>query len=91
VAADDYASLVLSLEETLSRDEIARSLGIDRQTVDEIASGYVPSDEVAARLRALTAAPERVPLRENRKALIAIFIATDVVFFGIVVAIVLLR
>jgi hypothetical protein len=91
VVDDDYASLVLSLEETLSRDEIARSLAVDRQMVDEIASGYVPNDAVAARLRALTAAPERVPLRENRKALIAIFIATDIVFFGIVIAIVLLR
>jgi hypothetical protein len=49
----DYASLVATLEERIERKDIATALGVDIKTIDDIASGYVPDDALATKLRAL--------------------------------------
>ncbi len=67
----------------MSRDDIASALGVDEEKLDEIASGYLPDEEVADRLRALAASPPsgRV-LRVPTKA-VAVFIIADALFFAI--------
>jgi hypothetical protein len=56
---DDYASMVSTLQARMSRAEIAESIGVEEQEVEEIASGYVPDEEIGDRLRALVASGGR--------------------------------
>jgi hypothetical protein len=79
---DDYATMVTELQTRMSRADIAESIGVEEQEVDEIASGYVPDEEIADRLRALVAsgASGRV-VRIPTKAIL-IFVIADAVFFA---------
>ena len=89
---DDYAAMLAALEERMLPEDIAVALEVDEQVLDEIASGYVPDEHVAARLKALTAAGgEGFALGGQRKLLIIAFVAIDLVTFAIVAALVLLR
>ena len=91
---DDLASIVLALEERMSRADIAASLGVGERDVDEIASGYLPAQPVADRLRDLAGAaapaPKQAPPRLSRTLVVA-FVLADILFFAIVAAVVLLR
>ena len=66
----------------MSRDDIASALGVEERELDEIASGYVPDEEIGERLRALVAsgAGGRAP-RMPTKAIV-IFVIADAVFFA---------
>jgi hypothetical protein len=79
---DDYATMVTELQTRMSRADIAESIGVEEQEVDEIASGYVPDEEIADRLRALVAsgASGRV-VRIPTKAIL-IFVIAEAVFFA---------
>jgi hypothetical protein len=79
---DDYATMVTELQTRMSRTDIAESIGVEEQEVDEIASGYVPDEEIADRLRALVAsgASGRV-VRIPTKAIL-IFVIAEAVFFA---------
>ena len=91
---DDLASVVLALEERMTRAEIAAALGVREHDVDEIASGYLPDGAVADRLRSLareTAPAEALPATKLSRKIIVAFVLTDIVFFAVVAAVVLLR
>ncbi len=47
--------MIKTLEARMSRRDIASALGVEERELDEIASGYVPDEEIADRLRALVA------------------------------------
>jgi len=87
----DYASMVARLEERMERKDVAAALDVDEKTIDDIASGYVPGEHVAARLRALaepeTGADSRSP-RVSRRMLM-LFVICDAIFF-VALAVVLL-
>ena len=51
----DFPAMIATLEERMSRKEIASAIGVEERELDEIASGYVPDKEIADRLRALAA------------------------------------
>jgi hypothetical protein len=83
--------MLVALEGRLSRADVAAALGVDERRLDEIASGYAPSPDVAERLRSLASSkPDRPTLRDRRTMVIA-FVAMDLVFFAGVAAFVLLR
>lgn len=89
---DDLAAVLVELERRLSRHEIAAALEVDERELDEIASGYLPSRDVARRLRALAAGgAEPGTTRRIPRGVIIAFVAADLLFFGIVAAVVLLR
>jgi hypothetical protein len=94
---DDLASTVLELEQRMPRGDIAAALGVDEDDVAEIASGYLPDADVAARLRRLASSPEAPTAPATRTAMrlsgtaIAIVILADLVFFALVAAFVFLR
>ena len=79
---DDLAGMITTLEARMSRDDIASALGVEERELDEIASGYVPDEDVANRLRALVASGTsgRV-VRISTKAIL-IFVIADAVFFA---------
>ena len=51
--------MVAELQSRMSRGEIAVAIGVEEQEVDEIASGFVPDEEVGSRLRELAASGGR--------------------------------
>jgi hypothetical protein len=91
IPEDDYASMLAALEARLPREDIAAALGTEERVLDDIASGYAPDTDVAERLRSLaTAKADRSRLR-GRGMLIVVFVASDLIFFAIVAALVLFR
>jgi hypothetical protein len=83
--------MIATLEGRMSREDIASALGVDERKLDEIASGYVPDEDVANRLRALVASgvSGRV-VRISTKAIL-IFVIADAVFFAAVAVFLLVR
>ena len=79
---DDYASMVGTLETRMSRADIAESIGVEEQEVDEIASGYVPDEEIADRLRALFASGGSGRVMRIPTKAIVIFVIADALFFA---------
>lgn len=81
---DDYASMVSELQRRMSRGEIAAEIGVEERELDEIASGYVPDEEIGARLRELAASGgTRRNMRIPVWAVVA-FVVFDTLLFGIV-------
>jgi hypothetical protein len=78
----DFPAMISTLEERMSRENIASAIGVEERELDEISSGYVPDGEVADRLRALAASgvSGRV-LRIPTKAIL-VFVIADAVFFA---------
>ena len=78
----DFPAMISTLEQRMSRQDIASAIGVEEQELDEISSGYVPDEEIADRLRALVAsgASGRV-MRIPTKAIV-IFVIADAVFFA---------
>ena len=74
--------MIATLEERMSRKDIASAIGVEDRELDEIASGYVPDEEIADRLRALAApgVSGRV-VRIPTKAIV-IFVIADAVLFA---------
>jgi hypothetical protein len=87
----DFPAMIATLEGRMSREDIASALGVDERRLDEIASGYVPDEDVANRLRALVASgvSGRV-VRISTKAIL-IFVIADAVFFAAVAVFLLVR
>ncbi len=79
---DDFPGMLTTLESRMSRRDIASALGVEERELDEIASGYVPDEDVGNRLRALVAlgVSGRV-VRISTKAIL-IFVIADAVFFA---------
>ena len=74
----------------MSRTEIAAEIGVEEQELDEIASGYVPDEEIGARLRELAASGVkkrgmRVPVWAG-----VAFVVFDTLLFVILVLVFLL-
>jgi hypothetical protein len=87
---DDYASMVSELQRRMSRAEIAVEIGVEDQELDEIASGYVPDEEIGARLRELAASGgKRRGMRVPVWAVVA-FVVFDTLLFVILVLVFLL-
>jgi hypothetical protein len=87
---DDYASMVSELQRRMSRAEIAVEIGVEEQELDEIASGYVPDEEIGARLRELAASGgKRRGMRVPVWAVVA-FVVFDTLLFVILVLVFLL-
>ena len=88
---DDYALMVSELQARMSRGEIAAAIGVEEQEVDEIASGYVPDEEVGSRLRELAASGgTRRGMRVPVWAIVA-FVIFDTLLFLILMLVFLLR
>ena len=86
----DYATMVAELELRMSRGEIAAAIGVEEQEVDEIASGYVPDEEIGARLRELAASGgTRRGMRVPVWAVVA-FLVFDTLLFVILMLVFLL-
>ena len=79
---DDLAGMVTTLEARMSRDDIASALGVEERELDEIASGYVPDEDVANRLRELVASGATVRVTRIPTKAILIFVIADAVFFA---------
>jgi hypothetical protein len=75
----------------MSRNDIAAAIGVEERELDEIASGYVPDDDVADRLRSLVSSgtSDRV-VRISTKAIL-IFVIADAVFFAALAVFLVLR
>jgi hypothetical protein len=78
----DFPAMIATLEERMSRKDIASAIGVEDRELDEIASGYVPDEEIADRLRALAGSgmsgrAVRIPTKA-----IVIFVIADAVFFA---------
>ena len=87
---DDYATMVAELESRMSRGEIAAAIGVEEQEVEEIASGYVPDEEIGARLRELAVSGgRRRGMRVPVWAVIA-FVVFDTLLFVILMLVFLL-
>ena len=87
---DDHAAMIERLQRRMSREEIAAAIGVGAQEVDEIASGYVPDEEIGARLRELAASGGKRIMRMPMKAIVT-FVIVDLLFFAGVAAYVLLE
>jgi hypothetical protein len=88
---DDYAVMVNELQTRMSRGEIAAAIGVEEQEVDEIASGYVPDEEIGLRLRELAASGgKRSGMRVPVWAIVA-FVVFDTLLFLILMLVFLLR
>jgi hypothetical protein len=86
----DYASMVSELQRGMSRAEIAAEIGVEEQELDEIASGYVPDEEIGARLRELAASSgKRRGMRVPTWAVVA-FVVFDTLLFVILFLVFLL-
>ena len=88
---DDYASMVATLDARMSREEIASAIGVEERELEEIASGYVPDEEIGDRLRTLATTGEVGPARRIPRMWIVAFVAFDMLFFAGVAAYVLLQ
>src|SRR5262245_55873389 len=89
----DYAALLAHTEQRMTRADIADALEVDEQTLDEIASGYMPNERVAARLQELAEDGRRRVRFHARSVsvwLLVAFVACDVLFFGIAMLVFLL-
>jgi hypothetical protein len=89
----DYAALLAQAEQRMARADIADALDVDEQTLDEIASGYVPDGRVAGRLRELAkdgGRRFRFGARSVSVWLLVAFVACDLLFFGIAMLVFLL-
>jgi len=77
----DFSAMISTLEQRMSRQDIASAIGVEERELDEISSGYVPDEEIADRLRALVVSGTsgRV-MRIPRRAMV-IFVIADAVFF----------
>lgn len=75
----------------MSRGEIAAAIDVEEQEVDEIASGYVPDEEIGARLRELAASSgTRRRMRVPVWAVVT-FVVFDTLLFAILLLVFLLR
>lgn len=82
--------MVSELQRRMSRAEIAVEIGVEEQELDEIASGYVPDEEIGARLRELAASGgKRRGMRVPVWAVVA-FVVFDTLLFVILVLVFLL-
>jgi hypothetical protein len=79
---DDFAAMLSTLEGRMSRKDIASALEVEDRELDEIASGFVPDEEVADRMRALVASDARGPVQRISTKAIVIFVIADAVFFA---------
>jgi hypothetical protein len=79
---DDYASIVSTLETSMSRADIAAAIGVEERELDEISSGYVPDEEIGDRLRSLVATGATVRVTRIPTKAIVIFVIADAVFFA---------
>jgi hypothetical protein len=67
----------------MSRGEIAAEIGVEERELDEIASGYVPDEEIGERLRELAkSGGSRRNMRIPVWAVVA-FVVFDTLLFGI--------
>ena len=83
--------MVNELQSRMSRGEIATAIGVEEQEVDEIASGYVPDEDVGSRLRELAASGAgRRGMRVPVWAVVA-FVVFDTLLFAILLLVFLLR
>ena len=83
--------MVAELQTRMSRGEIAAAIGVEEQEVDEIASGYVPDEEIGLRLRELAASGgKRSAMRVPVWAIVA-FVVFDTLLFLILMLVFLLR
>jgi hypothetical protein len=83
--------MLATLEGRMSRTDIASSLGIEERELDEIASGYVPDDDVANRLRALASSGVRGRVLRIPTKAIVVFVIADAVFFAALAVVLVLR
>jgi hypothetical protein len=74
--------MLATLEGRMSREDIASALGVEERKLDEIASGHVPDDDVADRLRALAASGTSGRIVRISTKAILIFVIADAVFFA---------
>ena len=82
--------MVSDLQRRMSRAEIAVEIGVEEQELDEIASGYVPDEEIGARLRELAASGgKKRGMRVPVWAVVA-FVVFDTMLFVILVLVFLL-
>ena len=82
--------MVDDLQRRMSRTEIAVEIGVEEQELDEIASGYVPDEEIGARLRELAASGRKKRgMRVPMWAVVA-FVVFDTMLFVILVLVFLL-
>ncbi len=90
VRGDDYAAMLTSVAARMPREDIAAAIGVEEQEVDEIASGYVPDEEIGARLRELAASGgRRRGMRVPVWAIVA-FVVFDTLLFAILMLVFLL-
>jgi len=88
---DDLPAMLTTLEGRMSRSDIASALGVEESELDEIASGYLPDEDVANRLRTLAASRgSRRVMRIPTKAIL-VFVIADAVFFAALAVVLLLR
>ena len=88
---DDYAVMVAELQSRMSRGEIAVAIGVEEQEVDEIASGFVPDEEVGSRLRELAASGGRRSGMRVPVWAVVTFVVFDTLLFAILAVVLLLR
>jgi hypothetical protein len=88
----DFPAMIETLETRMSRRDIASAIGVEEQEVEEIASGYVPEEEVGDRLRELVASGER-----SRRIMripvwaVVMFVVVDSLIFAALAAFLALR
>ena len=83
--------MVGELQRRLSRAEIAAEIGVEERELDEIASGYVPDEEIAGRLRDLSesggkSAGMRIPVWA-----VVLFVVVDAFIFAVLAVVLFLR
>lgn len=83
--------MVNQLEAHMSRADIAASIGVEPQEVEEIASGFVPDEEVGERLRELVASGRRGRRMRVPVWAVVAFVVVDTVVFAIVAVVLLVR
>jgi hypothetical protein len=74
--------MITTLEQRMSRQDIASAIGVEERELDEISSGYVPDEEIADRLRALVASGGSGRVMRIPTKAIVIFVIADAVFFA---------
>ena len=82
--------MIGELEARMTRAEIAAAIGVEKREVDEIASGYVPDEEIGDRLRGLAMSGGKRIMRIPVWAIV-LFVAVDALIFGVLAAVLLLR
>jgi len=77
----DFSAMISTLEQRMSRQDIASAIGVEERELDEISSGYVPDEEIADRLRALVVSGTSGRVMRIPRRAIVIFVIADAVFF----------